>query len=48
MFYREFMPLHRIPTAEECAGTVLYLASDLSRPVTGQAIAVNGGEWFRM
>ncbi len=46
MRYREYLPMRRIPTAEECAGTVLYLASDLARPVTGQAISVNGGEWF--
>lgn len=39
-------PLRYVPTAEECAGTVLYLASDLARVVTGQAISVNGGQWF--
>jgi NAD(P)-dependent dehydrogenase (short-subunit alcohol dehydrogenase family) len=31
---------------EEIAGTVVYLASDLSRPVTGQAIYTNAGESF--
>jgi hypothetical protein len=25
---------------------LIFLASDLSRPVTGQATSVNGGEWF--
>lgn len=35
-----------IPGPEEIAGTVLYLASGLSRPVTGQSIAVNCGAWF--
>lgn len=35
-----------IPGPEEIAGTVLYLASDLSRPVTGQSIGVNCGAWF--
>lgn len=46
MRYREYLPLRYIPPPEECAGTVLFLASDLARPVTGQAISVNGGEWF--
>ena len=27
------------------AGTIVYLASDLARPVTGQAIRVNAGQW---
>jgi len=39
-------PLRYTPPTAECAGTLLYLASDLSRPVTGQSIAVNGGRWF--
>jgi NAD(P)-dependent dehydrogenase (short-subunit alcohol dehydrogenase family) len=40
------MALGTIPTDEEVAGSVVYLASDLSRSVTGQAIDVNGGEVF--
>ncbi|MFS8585466.1 MAG: SDR family oxidoreductase [Acidimicrobiia bacterium] len=36
-----------LPTADEIAGTVVYLASDLARPVTGQAIGVNAGHWFQ-
>ncbi len=40
------VPLRMVPTADQCAGTVLYLASDLSQPVTGQSVAVNGGRWF--
>jgi NAD(P)-dependent dehydrogenase (short-subunit alcohol dehydrogenase family) len=44
--YNEFLPLRYIPTAEESAGVVVFLASDLARPITGQAISVNGGEWF--
>lgn len=35
-----------IPPSEEIAGTVVYLASALSRPVTGQSISVNGGYWL--
>ncbi len=32
-----------LPSSEEIAGTVVFLASPLSRPVTGQAISVNAG-----
>ena len=39
-------PLRYTPTTGECAGTALFLASDLAKPVTGQSIAVNGGKWF--
>jgi len=45
MFYNEYVSLGYIPPAHEYAGTVLFLASDLARPLTGQAISVNGGEW---
>jgi 3-oxoacyl-[acyl-carrier protein] reductase len=39
------IPMNRIGTAAECAGTLLYLASDaLSGYVTGQVIEVNGGQ----
>jgi NAD(P)-dependent dehydrogenase (short-subunit alcohol dehydrogenase family) len=38
--------LGRIPTSAEIAGTVVFLASDLSSVVTGQAIDVNGGHHF--
>jgi NAD(P)-dependent dehydrogenase (short-subunit alcohol dehydrogenase family) len=34
-----------IPPSSEIAGTVVYLASDLSLPVTGQAIRVDCGQW---
>jgi len=46
MRYNEYLPLRTLPTAEDAAGTVLFLASDLARCVTGQAISVNGGEWM--
>ncbi|MBP1685260.1 MAG: short-chain dehydrogenase/reductase [Deltaproteobacteria bacterium] len=38
-------PLRYVPPPDECAGTVLFLASDLSRPITGQAICVNAGRF---
>jgi 3-oxoacyl-[acyl-carrier protein] reductase len=39
------IPMGRAGTAEECAGTYLYLCSDmLSGYVTGQVIEVNGGQ----
>ena len=37
------IPLGRAGTAEEIAGSVLFLASDLSTFVTGEIINVNGG-----
>jgi NAD(P)-dependent dehydrogenase (short-subunit alcohol dehydrogenase family) len=40
------VPLGRIPSDEEVAGSVVYLASDLSAAMTGQAIDTNGGEIF--
>ncbi|MBX6388639.1 MAG: SDR family oxidoreductase [Frankia sp.] len=40
------MPLGIVPTADQCAGTVLFLASELAAPVTGQHISVNGGQWL--
>ena len=39
------IPMNRLGSADECAGTFLYLASDaLSGYVTGQVIEVNGGQ----
>jgi NAD(P)-dependent dehydrogenase (short-subunit alcohol dehydrogenase family) len=40
------MPLGLVPSADQCAGTVLFLASDLASVVTGQHVAVNGGQWL--
>lgn len=41
------VPMNRLGSAEECAGTFLYLASDeLSGYVTGQVIEVNGGQYM--
>jgi NAD(P)-dependent dehydrogenase (short-subunit alcohol dehydrogenase family) len=36
-----------LPHSSEIAGTVVFLASDLSKPITGQAIGVNAGHWFQ-
>jgi NAD(P)-dependent dehydrogenase (short-subunit alcohol dehydrogenase family) len=40
------VPLGRIPSDEDVAGSIVYLASDLSCAMTGQAIDTNGGEIF--
>ncbi|HZI83877.1 MAG TPA: SDR family oxidoreductase [Casimicrobiaceae bacterium] len=41
------IPMNRVGTADECAGTFVYLASDeLSSYVTGQVIEVNGGQYM--
>lgn len=44
---RASIPLGRLGTADECAGTFLYLASDtMSGYVTGQVVEVNGGQYM--
>jgi NAD(P)-dependent dehydrogenase (short-subunit alcohol dehydrogenase family) len=35
-----------LPDSEEIAGTAVYFASALAKPVTGQMIGVNAGHWF--
>jgi 3-oxoacyl-[acyl-carrier protein] reductase len=41
------IPMNRLGTAEECAGTFVFLASDeLSGYITGQVIEVNGGQYM--
>ena len=41
------IPMNRLGSADECAGTFLYLASDaVSGYVTGQVIEVNGGQYM--
>jgi NAD(P)-dependent dehydrogenase (short-subunit alcohol dehydrogenase family) len=47
-----WVPVGRVGTPAETADVVLFLASDLSRFVTGQVIATDGGTltaggWFR-
>ena len=40
------LALKYLPSADESAGTAVFLASELARVVTGQSISVNGGQWF--
>ena len=41
------IPMNRLGSADECAGTFIYLASDAaSGYVTGQVIEVNGGQYM--
>ena len=41
------VPMNRLGSADECAGTFVYLASDqMSGYVTGQVIEVNGGQYM--
>ncbi len=37
------IPLNRIPPAEDLAGPIVFLASQLARHITGEIINVNGG-----
>jgi 3-oxoacyl-[acyl-carrier protein] reductase len=37
------IPLRRVATADDVAGPILFLASDLARHITGEVINVNGG-----
>lgn len=44
---RKTIPMARLGTAQDCAGTALFLASGaLSGYVTGQVIEVNGGQFM--
>ena len=41
------IPMNRLGTPDECAGTFIYLASDeMSGYITGQIIEVNGGQYM--
>ncbi len=42
-FATSVIPLGRVATAEEIAGAILFLASDLSTFITGEVLNVNGG-----
>jgi 3-oxoacyl-[acyl-carrier protein] reductase len=37
------IPLGRVATADDCAGPILFLASDLAGQITGEVLNVNGG-----
>ena len=41
--YEERIPLQRIGTVEDVADTILFLASDAARYLTGQELVVDGG-----
>jgi NAD(P)-dependent dehydrogenase (short-subunit alcohol dehydrogenase family) len=41
--FKMYIPLQVQPTADDLANAVLFLASDLSRSITGQVIHVDGG-----
>jgi len=40
------IPVKRAGTADDVAGTVLFLCSDLAAFVTGEVVEINGGIWF--
>jgi len=40
---RKKIPLQRIPTADDIAGPIVFLASELARHITGEILNVNGG-----
>jgi 3-oxoacyl-[acyl-carrier protein] reductase len=44
--FKKAIPLGRLGTAAECAGTILFLVSPLASYLTGETIDVNGGQWF--
>jgi 3-oxoacyl-[acyl-carrier protein] reductase len=37
------IPLGRVASAEDCAGPIVFLCSDLARHITGEVLNVNGG-----
>ena len=38
--------LRYLPDSSEIAGAVVFFASDLAKPITGQALHVNAGHWL--
>ncbi len=45
-YYDHNLPLRYVPPPKECAGGIIFLVSDMARVITGQALSINGGEWF--
>jgi 3-oxoacyl-[acyl-carrier protein] reductase len=43
---RQAVAMGRIGAAEDCAGPIVFLASEMSRYVTGQILHVNGGQYM--
>jgi 3-oxoacyl-[acyl-carrier protein] reductase len=41
--FKRSIPMRRLGTAEDIAGTVLFLASDAAAYLTGQVIGIDGG-----
>ena len=41
--YRKSIPLKRIGVPEDCAGAVVFLASEAAGYITGQVLAIDGG-----
>jgi NAD(P)-dependent dehydrogenase (short-subunit alcohol dehydrogenase family) len=39
--------LRYLPPSSEIAEAVVFFASDMSKPITGQALGVNAGHWFQ-
>jgi len=42
----QHIPIGRMPTDTECAGSCLFFCSDHARVITGAALDVNGGEYM--
>jgi NAD(P)-dependent dehydrogenase (short-subunit alcohol dehydrogenase family) len=38
--------LNRLPTPDDIADAIVFLASDRSRSITGQTLDVNAGRWM--
>jgi len=36
-----------LPPSREIAEAVVFFASDMSKPITGQALGINAGQWFQ-
>jgi NAD(P)-dependent dehydrogenase (short-subunit alcohol dehydrogenase family) len=41
--YRKSIPMKRLGTPADCAGAVVYLASDAAAYITGQVLVIDGG-----